>query len=71
MEFQNGDANGYMGCASHAAERLLMIWDGAPIHRSRMVLDYIASTGGRIAVERLPAYAPELNPAEYIWTHLK
>ena len=51
--------------------RLLVIWDGAPIHRSREVSAFIASTEGCIAVERLPAYAPELNPVEYMWAHLK
>lgn len=51
--------------------RLLVIWDGAPIHRSRVVSEFIASTHGGIVVERLPAYAPELNPVEYMWAHLK
>jgi transposase len=55
----------------HIPQPLLVIWDGAPIHRSRIVSDHVASTRGRIVVERLPAYAPELNPAEYIWAHLK
>ncbi|MFO1462089.1 MAG: hypothetical protein U1G08_22120 [Verrucomicrobiota bacterium] len=32
-----------------------------PIHRSRLVQDYVASTDGRVVVERLPAYAPELQ----------
>ena len=27
--------------------------------------------GGRLAVARLPAYAPERNPVEYLWGHLK
>src|SRR5207249_3848023 len=52
-------------------EKLLVLWDGAPIHRSRKVAQFIAATSGGIAVERLPAYAPELNPVEYIWAHLK
>ncbi len=51
--------------------RLLVIWDGAPIHRSRVVGAFIDSTRGDIAVQRLPAYAPELNPVEYMWAHLK
>ena len=55
----------------HTRQPLMIIWDGAAIHRSRVVSGYIASTGGRIVAERLPAYAPELNPAEYIWAHLK
>ncbi len=57
--------------ARHTSQPLMVIWDGAAIHRSRLVADYLASTGGRIIAERLPAYAPELNPAEYIWAHLK
>jgi transposase len=24
-----------------------------------------------VRAERLPPYAPELNPVEYMWTHLK
>ena len=55
----------------HVRGKLLLLWDGAPIHRSVLVRDYVASTRGRIQIERLPAYAPELNPAEYIWGHLK
>jgi transposase len=51
--------------------KILILWDGAPIHRSVLVRDYVASTRGRIQIERLPAYAPELNPAEYMWGHLK
>lgn len=55
----------------HLPGKILIIWDGAPIHRSVLVRDYIQATKGRIQVERLPAYAPELNPVEYMWGHLK
>ncbi len=48
-----------------------MIWDGAPIHRSKLVMEFVASLGTRVHIERLPAYAPELNPTEYIWGYLK
>jgi transposase len=50
---------------------LLVVWDGLPAHRSRVVSEYLRSVQGRILVERLPAYAPELNPVEYIWAYLK
>ena len=50
---------------------MLLIWDRLPGHRSRLVSDYIATLNGDIEVHYLPAYAPELNPAEYIWAHLK
>ena len=55
----------------HVPGKLLILWDGASIHRSGLVKDYVASTEGRVEVERLPAYAPEVNPAEYMWGHLK
>ena len=55
----------------HLPGKMLVLWDGAPIHRSLLVKNYVASTRGRIVVERLPAYAPELNPVEYMWGHLK
>ena len=46
--------------------KLLVIWDGLPAHRSRVVKDYVESLDGHLVLERLPAYAPELNPVEYI-----
>jgi transposase len=55
----------------HLRRRLLILWDGAPIHRSRLVREYLSSTKGRILAEALPPYAPELNPVEYMWAHLK
>lgn len=52
--------------------KLLVIWDGAPIHRSRVIKDFLAKGGAkRIHLERLPAYAPELNPQEGVWNLLK
>ena len=36
-----------------------------------MVKDFIAEQEGRIHLEYLPAYAPELNPTEYIWGYWK
>lgn len=51
--------------------KVLVIWDGLPAHRSQFVRDYVESLKGAIQLEYLPAYAPELNPTEYIWGHLK
>jgi transposase len=36
-----------------------------------MVREFVETTNGRIELERLPAYAPELNPVEYLWANLK
>jgi transposase len=52
--------------------RLLVIWDGSPIHRRREVQDFVADTRGQLRVEPLPAYAPDLNPwDEGGWHRLK
>lgn len=54
----------------HIAGKLLVIWDGSPIHRSRVIKEYLASENeGRIHLERFPAYAPELNPDEGVWNY--
>jgi transposase len=55
----------------HVQGKLLVVWDGLPAHRARLVTQFIAAQRGRLAVERLPAYAPELNPVEYIWGYWK
>lgn len=52
--------------------KLLVIWDGAPIHRSNVIKNFLSAGGApRIHLERLPAYAPELNPQEGVWNLLK
>jgi transposase len=56
----------------HLPGKLLVIWDGAPIHRGQPVKDFLAAGGAeRIHLERLPGYAPDLNPDEGIWNYLK
>jgi len=50
---------------------LLVIWDGSPIHKGE-VRTFLAEGGAKqIHVEQLPAYAPDLNPAEGVWHQLK
>jgi transposase len=52
--------------------RLLVIWDGASIHRTTPLKRFLAEGGSQfIQLERLPAYAPELNPQEGAWHLLK
>jgi transposase len=52
--------------------KLLVIWDGSPIHRGGAVKDFLASgSSSRLQLEQLPGYAPDLNPEEGIWKHLK
>jgi transposase len=52
--------------------KILVIWDGASIHKSLVIKDFLKKGGAkRIQIERLPAYAPELNPQEGVWNLLK
>ena len=52
--------------------RLLVIWDGSPIHRNDEVKAFLSDGGAKtIHFERLPPYAPDLNPDEGVWQHLK
>lgn len=50
---------------------LLIIWDGLQAHRSKLVRRYVEGDGVDIQLAFLPAYAPELNPVEYLWGYLK
>ena len=49
----------------------LLIWDRWNVHRSKVVWQYLERHAHQIHVEWLPAYAPELNPAEQVWNHAK
>jgi transposase len=52
--------------------KLLVVWDGASIHHGQAVKAFLTQgAAARMHLERLPAYAPELNPAEGIWNMLK
>lgn len=50
---------------------VVLLWDGLPAHRSLVVKDHIEANRDWLTVERLPAYAPELNPVEYLWSTVK
>ena len=52
--------------------KLLFFWDGAPIHTGEPVHAYLSGDAAEwIKVVVLPSYAPELNPDEGVWQHLK
>ena len=50
---------------------VLLIWDGLPAHRSRRMTDWVRSQRDWLSVERLPGYAPDLNPLEQALGNLK
>ena len=52
--------------------KLVVIWDGSPIHRAHEIKDFLKrGAAKRLHLEQLPGYAPDLNPDEGIWNYLK
>jgi DDE superfamily endonuclease len=52
-------------------EKATLLWDGRPSHRSRAMRAWLNRQRSWLVVERLPAYAPDLNPVEGLWSSLK
>jgi len=50
--------------------KVILIWDGLPSHRSRLMTAYLEKQQRWLSVVRLPAYAPDLNPVESIWANI-
>jgi DDE superfamily endonuclease len=57
--------------AFYRGQRVVLLWDGLGAHWSHAMRDWLATQQDWLTVERLPAYAPELNPVEYLWANLK
>lgn len=52
-------------------EKATLLWDGLPSHRSIAMRNWLNTQRSWLVVERLPAYAPDLNPVEGLWSSLK
>jgi transposase len=70
------DSEGVVACLRVLLRKIhgkvLVIWDGSPIHQGQPSTDYLArGAAKRLHLERLPGYAPHLNPDEGIWNYLK
>jgi transposase len=56
----------------HVPGKLLIIWDGLPAHHGQVVKEFLRQGAAkRIHLERLPGYAPDLNPVEGVFHYLK
>ena len=49
---------------------ITIVWDPSNTHRAKLIQRWLAAHP-RVRVERLPPYAPELNPVELVWGHTK
>jgi len=55
----------------HRSKPVHLVLDGLPAHKTALVKTYVASTNGMLTLHFLPGYAPELNPDELVWSHMK
>jgi transposase len=55
----------------YAGDKVVLLWDGLSSHWSHKLRAHLDTQRDWLTVARLPAYAPELNPAEYLWANLK
>ena len=56
---------------SEVAGPIVLLWDGLSAHHSKIVKEHIDTCKDWLSVERFPAYAPELNPVEYLFSAVK
>jgi transposase len=51
--------------------KVLLVVDGHPAHKAKLVKDYVKRLQGRLELHFLPPYAPDLNPDEFVWGYMK
>lgn len=52
-------------------QKAVLVWDGLPAHKSQVMKEYLLQQRSWLTVERLPGYAPDLNPVETLWGNIK
>jgi len=55
----------------HVAGPVVIVWDRLASHRSGVTQAHVTAQAQWLSVEYFPAYAPELNPLEYLWATFK
>jgi hypothetical protein len=55
----------------YIGQRVVLLWDGLPAHSSHKMRAHLDTQRAWLTVERLPAYAPDLNAVEFVWANLK
>ena len=54
----------------HLRGKVIVVWDNGPMHKGPAVRQLLKQFP-RLSLEWLPPYAPDLNPVEALWSHLK
>jgi transposase len=55
----------------HRRRAVFLVVDGLPAHKAKFVATYVQSLKGKLELHFLPGYAPDLNPDEFVWNHLR
>jgi len=55
----------------HVAGPVVVVWDRLGSHRSGVTQAHVTAQAKWLSMEYFPAYAPELNPLEYLWATFK
>jgi transposase len=50
---------------------VFLVVDRHPSHGANVVKQYVQSLGGQLEIHFLPGYAPDLNPDEFVWNHMR
>jgi putative transposase len=70
--FSEAHYAGLIAAAHHQLHApVILVWDNLNTHVSAAMRDLIATHSDWLTVVRLPAYAPDLNPAEGVWANMK
>jgi len=51
--------------------KVFLVLDSHPAHKAGLVNKYVGSLEGGLELHPLPTYAPDLNPDEFVWSHMK
>ena len=70
--YNNERTAGFLeGLMSEVPERVIVIWDGGNMHKGDPIREAVERFKPRLHLEKLPPYAPKINPVEQIWSWLK
>jgi transposase len=54
-----------------ADKPIFLVVDGHPIHKAKLIQDFVKAQNGLLKLFYLPPYSPHLNPDEQVWAHVK
>ena len=54
----------------HLKGNVIVVWDRGPMHKGE-AMRKLLEANGRLSIEELPSYAPDCNPVEWLWKHIK